>query len=68
MKLYLALFPNKLVCYIYKVLTKPSSVELPAAVLGFGVDLLGDFCVAGWFLVLSSQPTYGKRYNFKEIM
>jgi len=29
------------------MLTKPSSVELPAAVLGFGVGLLGGFCAVG---------------------
>jgi len=29
-------------------LTKPSSVELSAALLGFGVGLLGGFCIAGW--------------------
>jgi len=34
---------------------------LPAAVLGFEVYLLGGVRVAGWFVVLSSQPTYGKR-------
>lgn len=30
-----------------KVLTKPLSVELTAAVLGFGVRLLGSFRIAG---------------------
>jgi len=32
---------------IYQVLTKPLSVDLPAAVLGFEDGLLGNSCAAG---------------------
>ena len=36
-------------CSIYQFLTKPLSVDLPAAVLDFEVSLLSYFRVAGWF-------------------
>jgi len=38
-------------------LTKPSSVELPAAVLDFEAGLLGGFRVVGWVGGIK-QPTY----------
>ena len=44
-----AIFIIMLGCNVWQVLTKPLSVDLPAAVLGFEGDLLGDFRVAGWF-------------------
>jgi len=43
------MFIIKLGCDIWQVLTKPSSVDLPAAVLGFEVGLLGHFHIAGRF-------------------
>jgi hypothetical protein len=56
-RLYPILFFSKLGCNIWQVLTKPSSVELPAAVLGFEDNLLGGFRVAGWFGGIK-QATY----------
>jgi len=46
--LYPIPFFSKQGCNIWQVLTKPSSVDLPAAMLDFEDDLLGGFCVAGW--------------------
>ena len=42
------LFFSKLGCNAWQVLTKPSSVDLPAAVLDFKSDLLGGFRGVGW--------------------
>jgi len=47
--LYPIPFFSKLGCTVWQVLTKPSSVDLPAAVLDFEVGLLGHFHVAGKF-------------------
>jgi len=47
LKLLSAMFITKLGCNIYHVLTKPLSVDLPAAVLGFEDGLLGNSCAAG---------------------
>jgi len=47
--LYPIPFFSKLGCNVWQVLTKPLSVDLPAAVLAFEGDLLGGFRVAGWF-------------------
>jgi len=47
--LYPIPFFSKLGCNAWQVLTKPLSVDLPAAVLGFEVDLLGHFHVVGKF-------------------
>jgi len=47
--LYPIPFFSKQGCNVWQVLTKPSSVDLPAAVLGFEVGLLGHFHIAGKF-------------------
>jgi len=48
---------NKHSCNIWQVLTKPSSVELPAVVLGFGVGGFGNFYVVCRYGGIK-QPTY----------
>jgi len=43
------LFFSKLSCNVWQVLTKPLSVDLPAAVLNLRVRLFGNFHVAYGF-------------------